>query len=42
MISSISSFEIIKTAITEPGIFLWVSASAADAAAVNPDDIKTL
>ena len=41
MISSISSLEFIN-AVPYPNIFLWVAASAADAAVVNPKDAKTL
>ena len=42
--SSISSFEIIKVVLLRPDrkIFLCIPASAADAAAVNPKDNKTL
>ena len=40
--SSISSFDIISVAIPDPKIFLCVPASAADAAATNPNGIKTL
>ena len=42
MISSISSLEIIKVINADPNILLRIAASVADAAAVNPDDIKTL
>ena len=41
--SFISSFEIIKVALRPgPNIFLCIPASAADAAAVNPNGIRTL
>ena len=41
--SFISSFEIIKIVLwPDPNIFLSIPASAADAAAVNPNGIKTL
>ena len=40
--SSISSFDIISIVLPDPKIFLCVQASAADAAAVNPNGIKTL
>ena len=40
--SFISSFEIIKAVVAEPSIFFCIPASAADAAAVNPNGIKTL
>ena len=42
MISFISSFEIISVVTPELNIFLWIAASVADAAAVNPNGIKTL
>ena len=42
MISFISSFEIINVVVPDPSIFSWITASAADAAAVNPKGIKTL
>ena len=42
MTSSISSFEIIIVVKPDPNIFLWIVASVADAAAVNPNGIKTL
>ena len=45
MISPISSFYIISVAVLlwpDPKIFLCIPASAADAAAVNPKEIKTL
>ena len=42
MISLICSFEIISVAIPRPNVFLLTSASAADAAAVNPNRIKKL
>ena len=40
MILLISSLEIIK--FVNPDIFLWIAASVADAAAFNPNFIKTL
>ena len=40
--SSISSFDIISVVVLEPKIFLYIPASAADAAAVKPIGIKTL
>ena len=45
--SFISSFEIIKVVVPEPSLFLFffllcIPASAADAAAVKPNGIKTL
>ena len=40
--SSISSFDIISVVVPDPKIFLCIPASAADAAVVNPDEIKTL
>ena len=40
--SFISSFQIIKVVVAEPSIFFCIPASAADAAAVNPNGIKTL
>ena len=40
--SSISSFDIISVVVPEPRIFLCIPASAADAAAVDPNGIKTL
>ena len=42
MISSISSLEIIKVVNPDPNILLWIAASVVDAAAVNPNGIKTL
>ena len=39
---SISSFEIISVVVTGPKIFLCIPASAAGAAAFNPNGIKTL
>ena len=41
-ISFISSLDIINIAVPDPKIFLWIAASIADAAAVNPNGIKTL
>ena len=42
MISSISSFEIINVVNQDSNTFLWQAASAVNAAAVNPNGIKTL
>ena len=42
MASSISSLEIFKVVNPALKIFLWIAASVADAAAVNPNGIKTL
>ena len=42
MISFICSFEIISVAIPRPNVFLLTSASAAHAAAVNPNRTKKL
>ena len=42
MISSIFSLEIIYVATPDPKNFFWIAASVADAAAVNPNGIKTL
>ena len=42
MISSISSLGTIKIVNPDPNIFLWIAASVADAAAVNPNRIKAL
>ena len=50
MISFISSFEIVNVVyfakserrIPDPKFFLWIAASVAAAAAVNPNGIKTL
>ena len=42
MISFISSLEIINVVLPDPNIFLWIAASVADVAAVNPNGIKTL
>ena len=39
---SISSFDIINVGVPDPIIFLCIPASTADAAAVNPNGIKTL
>ena len=41
MISFISSLEIINVVVSGPNIFLWIAASVADPAAVNPNSIKT-
>ena len=40
--SSISAFDIISVGVPDPKMILCIPASAADAAAVNPDGIKTL
>ena len=40
--SSTSSFDIISVVVLDPKIFLCIPASVADAAAVNPNGIKTL
>ena len=40
--SSISSFDIISVVVSEPKIFLCIPASDVDAAAVDPNGIKTL
>ena len=40
--SSISSFDIISVVVPDPKIFLCISASPADASAVNPNKTKTL
>ena len=37
-----SSFEITNIVTPDPKAFLWIAVSVADAAAVNPDGIKTL
>ena len=42
IISFISSFEIINVVTPDQNIFLWIATFAADAAAVNPNGIKTL
>ena len=43
MISSISSFDIISAVVfPDPKIFICITASAADAAAVNPRGIQTI
>ena len=42
MISLISSLEIISVVKLDPNIFLWIAASVANAAAVNPNGSKTL
>ena len=42
MISFIFSFEIINVVIPDPKMFFWIDESVADAAAVNPNGIKTL
>ena len=40
--SSISSFDIVSVAVPETKIFLCIPTSVADAAAANPNEIKTL
>ena len=40
--SSIWSFDIINVVVPDPKIFLSVPVSAADAAAVNPNGVKTV
>ena len=40
--SLISSFDTINVVIPDPNMFLWIAASVADAAVVNPNGIKTL
>ena len=40
--SSISAFDIISAGVPDPKMILCIPASAADAAAVNPNGIKTL
>ena len=40
--SSISSYDIVSAVVPDPKIFLWIPASATDAAAVNPNGIETL
>ena len=42
IIPFISSIKIINAVVPDPNIFLWIATSAADAAAVNPNGIKTL
>ena len=42
MTSLISSFEIINVVPPGPNIFLWIAASVAEAATVNPNGIETL
>ena len=41
MMPFISTFEIINVILSDPNIFLWIAASVADAAPVNPKGIKT-
>ena len=36
-----SSFKIINVVVSDPNIFSWIAASAADASAVNPNGVKT-
>ena len=40
--SSISLFDVISAVFPDPNIVLCIPASAADAAAINPEGIKTL
>ena len=42
MISFTSSLEFITVILLDPTISLWIGAFIADAAAVNPNEIKTL
>ena len=42
MISSISLFEIIDAAMSDPSTFPWIVVSVADATAVNSNGIKSL
>ena len=42
LILFISSLEIVSVVKPDPNIFLWIAAFVADAAAVNPNGIKTL
>ena len=42
IISIISSLKVINVVTHDPNIFLWIAASAADTAVVNPYGIKTL
>ena len=42
MTSCISLLEIINAVLPNPNIFLWIGASVADAAPVNPNGIKRL
>ena len=42
MVSFISSLEIINVVIPDLNMFWWIAAPVADAAAVNPNCIKTL
>ena len=37
-----SSLETTNVVTPDPNIFLWIAASVADAAAINPNDIKIL
>ena len=41
MISFVSSLGTINVVKPDPKIFLWIGASVTDAAAVNPNGIKT-
>ena len=40
--SSVSSFDIVSVVVPEPKIFLYIPASAVDAATVNPYGIKSI
>ena len=42
IISSISSFRIINAVVPDPNICFWIASSVGDAAAVNPNGVKTL
>ena len=42
MISFVSLFKIFHVAVPDPNIFLWIAASVAHAAAVNPNGVITL
>ena len=42
IISFVSSLEIINVVKLDPDFFLWIAASVTEAAAVNPNGIKTL
>ena len=42
MISFIFSIKIINVFVPDPNIFLWIAASVADAAAINPNSVKML
>ena len=42
MVSFISSLEIVSVVLPDPNIFRWRAASVVDAAAFNPNGLKTL